>query len=431
MKTISPTHPDGPDRRSFLRDAGRMLGGAAASFALLPPGRAAAATADAAPRLHVPRPTLAEIGKARGIAVGGLMPDMPPAVLMTPVRDAVARIGLREFDAAVVICKNDEIMRADGSIDWSRPQAVIDYLRPHQVPVIWHTLFWSLASPYVRNITDRRQGVATLKRWIQDFLSHWGDYPVHSVQVVNELLDPWSTQRWGYNVHGLNGGPHPWISTIGEDAPELALRYAAEVVPPGTKLVLNERPLAIFGGNWGAYNRQRYLILATLRRWLDNKVPIDALGIQLHIAPAFQPVGSPHRLTRMDYIDIDTALAFMDEVAALGLEIHLTEFDCTDLYLAGLSREERRAKCAGYARRVLAPLLAHKAVRLFETWGISDSPVSSYLADPRWDQPDPRWGARPTAPRPREAMLYDAATNPHPKPVRHAVATALAAAAPR
>jgi GH35 family endo-1,4-beta-xylanase len=108
----------------------------------------------------------------------------------------------------------------------------------------------------------------------------------------------------------------------------------------------------------------------------------------------------------------------------------LTEFDCTDIYLAGKSREERREVCANYARELLQPLLAHKAVRSFQLWGMTDNPHDSYLtSDIEWDKPDRRWGDKPIASRPREAMLYDAGLQP--KPLRAAIAEALQGAPAR
>ena len=421
-------HPlAGLSRRKMLQASG-----AASLAAILPP--VGLARADTATKL--PAPSLAEIAAQKGLFLAAWLPfaafnlpDQPAAFPKAP--DGIADIYRHECTGFVADAKNDEIMRADGMLNAARPRRIVEFAKAAGVrPLVWHTLVWNKASPFVAAIKDRKDGIKTLKYWIEEFLTHWGDYPVQSIQVVNELHFPWSDHKWGYGTKAPDGTPHPWLAAIGDDAPELAFRFAAEVASPSTKLILNEATWTLTSGNLGAYDRNRAHILATLRRWQDAHVPIHGLGLQLHITPGFAPIGPRLLPGKGDYIDPSVQLAFLDKVAALGLEIHLTEFDCTDLYLAGKSRAERREICARYTRDFLPPLLAHKAVRSFQLWGMTDHPRDSYLAgDPAWDQPDPRWDGKPTAPRPREAMPYDASLAP--KPLRAAIADALAKAPKR
>ncbi|MFZ1990203.1 MAG: endo-1,4-beta-xylanase [Alphaproteobacteria bacterium] len=421
----SPFHRMMINRRLLLQTAGAASLAAIASPWTASPARAAPSLSS---------PSLGEIAGSKGLFFASWLPftafnlpDQPRWFPKAP--DEIADIYRYECAGFVGNAKNDEIMLDDGRLDGARPVRIFEFAKPTGKPIIWHALFWNRASPYIASIKDRKQGIATLKSWIQNFLTHWDNYPVHSIQVVNELHYPWSDHQWGYWTKGPKGAPHPWLSVIGDDAPELAFKFAAEVAAPGTKLILNEQTWALTSGNLGAYERNRKHILATLRRWLDAKVPINGLGLQTHITPGFAPIGARLLPSHGDYIDPKAQLKFFDEVAALGLEIHLTEFDCSDIYLAGKSRAERREECASYTRAFLKPLLKHKAVRSFQLWGMTDNLHDSYLADPEWDKPDRRWGDKPTAPRPREAMPYDAGAQP--KPLRAAIADVLAAAPAR
>jgi endo-1,4-beta-xylanase len=415
----SPRHTMMINRRQLLQAAG-AASLAAISPSLLPSLARAADT--------LPSPSLAEIAARKGLFLTSWLPftafnlpDQPAGFPKAP--DEIAQVYLHECAGYVADAKNDEIMMADGRLNGAVPTRIFEFAKPTSRPLIWHTLFWNRASPYVSAIKDRKQGIETLKAWVQNFLMHWGNYPVHSIQVVNELHYPWSDHKWGYQTKSPDGAPHPWLAAIGDDAPELAFKFAAEAAAPGTKLILNEQTWTLTSGNLGAYDRNRKRILSTLKRWLGAGVPIHGLGLQLHLTPGFAPIGARLLPGKSDYIDPSAQLAFLDEVAALGLEIHLTEFDCSDLYLAGKSQSERREICASYARQFLPPLLAHKAVRSFQLWGMTDNPHDSYLSDPTWDRPDRRWGDKPLAPRPREAMPYDA--NTRPKPLRVTLADVL------
>lgn len=416
------------DRRRTLAGIGAL------GIAGLVPGFGSRARAELEPP-PLPSPPLAEIAAPKNLLFASWLPfsafnlpDQPASWPRAP--DEIAKVYLHECAAYVADAKNNEIMQSDGSLNMIRPKRIFDFVKPTGRPLIWCTPFWDYASPYIAAIHDRAHGIATLKAWIQTFLTYWGDYPIHSIQVVNELHYPWSKHKWGYQTQSSTGGPHPWLAAIGDDAPELAFRFAAEVAAPSTKLILNEQTWALTSGNWGAYDRNRENILATLRRWLDKGVPIHGLGLQLHVAPGFQPIGRRLLPGNGDFMDAQAQLKFLDEVAALGLEIHLTEFDCTDLYLAGKSTAERRAVCAAYARELLPPLLAHKSVRSFQVFGLTDSRFDSYLVGlPEFDRPDKRWGDRQTVPPPREAMLYDA--DIRPKPLRAAIADVLAGAPQR
>ena len=409
------------DRRQVLQRAG------AASLAALTPCIAATR---AQPRTMLPLPSLGEIVAPKGLFLASWLPftafNLPDQSAAFPkAPDGIADIYRRECAGFVADAKNDEIMMVDGRLNGERPARILEFVKPTAKPIIWHTLFWDRASPFVAAIRDRQHGIDTLKSWIQNFLTHWGSFPVHSIQVVNELHYPWSDHKWGYSAKAPDGGPHPWLAAIGDDAPELAFKFAAEVAALGTKLILNEHTWTLTSGNLGAYERNRKRIIATLKRWQDARVPIHGLGLQLHVTPGFVPIEARLLPSHADYIDPAVQLKFLDEVTSLGLEIHLTEFDCTDIYLAGRSLAERRELCANYTRELLPPLLAHKAVRSFQLWGMTDNPHDSYLtAGSQWDKPDRRWGDKPVAPRPREAMPYDAELQP--KPLRAALAEVLA-----
>jgi hypothetical protein len=104
----------------------------------------------------------------------------------------------------------------------------------------------------------------------------------------------------------------PLLELLGPDYIEIGFR-AARVADPKALLCYN-----VYGLDYDTpgQERKRAAVLALLRRLKDRKVPIDALGTQAHLDWASQKDFKAETLQR-----------FLGEVAALGLQIFITELD--------------------------------------------------------------------------------------------------------
>ena len=104
---------------------------------------------------------------------------------------------------------------------------------------------------------------------------------------------------------------------------------------------------------------RRAAILALLRGMRSRGVPVHALGIQGHLSAAAR--------------DFDPAVfrRFVRDVAALGLEVYVTELDVTD---RGLPPDipARDAAVARVLRAFLDAALAEPALRMVVVWGPTD-----------------------------------------------------------
>ena len=107
------------------------------------------------------------------------------------------------------------------------------------------------------------------------------------------------------------------------------------------------------------HDRRRAATLALLAGLRARGVPIDALGLQAHIA-AFGPKIDQAKLAR-----------FLDAVRAMGLRILITEHDVDD---GGgpLSAEARDRGVADASGRLLDVVLDNPATIAVLTWGLSD-----------------------------------------------------------
>lgn len=169
---------------------------------------------------------------------------------------------------------------------------------------------------------------------------------LQSWDVVNEAIwledgRPDGLRKW------------PWLEMIGPEYIELAFRTAAEA-DPQAKLTYNDYGIETEAPDEAAKREQ---VLALLKRLKANGVPIGALGVQSHLHAAGEQPGAGLR-------------EFLKEVAALGLEVYITEMDVVSARIDGgkAGRDQATAKVYGdYA----SLMLADPSVKMLLTWGLS------------------------------------------------------------
>lgn len=178
---------------------------------------------------------------------------------------------------------------------------------------------------------------------------------------------------------------------------------AARAADPGARLAYNDYGIE-HEIPWQVAKRRHVLDL--LERLVRRGVPVDTLGIQSH-------------LTASEPFDAAAFGRFLDEVAALGLAIEITELDVDDRRLPPAIEDRDRA-AADFVRRYLDTCVARPAVRTVLTWGLSDR--TSWINDPRWGRR--RSDGLPSRPLPLDETLAR-------KPMWHAIAAAIANAPAR
>jgi endo-1,4-beta-xylanase len=169
---------------------------------------------------------------------------------------------------------------------------------------------------------------------------------VQSWDVVNEAIwledgRPDGLRKW------------PWLELIGPEYIELAFRTAAEA-DPQAKLTYNDYGIETEAPDEAAKRAQ---VLALLKRLKASGVPIAAMGVQSHLHAAGEQPGAGLR-------------EFLSEVAALGLEVYITEMDVVSAGISGgkAGRDRATAKVYGdYA----SLMLADPNVKMLLTWGLT------------------------------------------------------------
>ncbi len=263
---------------------------------------------------------------------------------------------------------------------------------------------------------------------LQDaFEKHFADVFAHFAQLdrkkgghlmpwcglVNEPLEPWSLAGGGSPWR-----TGPWLSAFdpGPDgAPgyifkafEFAEKYGRSTQ---TAFYLNEANCE--NDRFGRVMRPALLKLVENLKRAGRK--IDAVGLEAHLMP--QWMDDPRRP------DWRPFKKFLDDLAALGLAVYITELDVNDCMIEDMG--ERDKLVADYMRSFVSTCLSSRAVTMVTNWDFSDN-YSWYRGNELSESTFPtlgRWancGPRPACPRP---TIYDQALMP--KASRDGLARAL------
>jgi endo-1,4-beta-xylanase len=169
-----------------------------------------------------------------------------------------------------------------------------------------------------------------------------------SWNVVNEALRPGDDRPDGLRES-------LYVKTMGPDFFDLAFR-AAQAAAPGVLRVYND-----YGMEMGDKDSEakRAAVLRLLDRWIAQKTPVDAVGIQSHL-----------RISKNTF-DAGKFRAFLKEIASRGLKILITELDIYDETTPSDTPSRDRA-VADFYTRYLDVVLDEPAVKAVITWGLSD-----------------------------------------------------------
>ncbi len=301
-------------------------------------------------------------------------------------------IGLVEQQAGLVVPENDMKWRdinggAPGQDDYRQADAVAGFAVESGMALRGHNCLWYLRTPWwFFALPDRNAKERVLTEHIRTLAGRYRGI-VHSWDVVNEPLAP-------------NDGNSDWLrEALGPGYVDLAYHTARET-DPKARLVVNEHDIELDAPD---HEARRTALLDLLRRMQKAGTPVDAVGIQAHLTAVGGPPFSAERLRR-----------FLAAIAALGLEIQITELDVTDEG-APANIETRDRLVADTYRRFLDVALDEPAVKMVVTWGLSDR--HSWIV--RHETNGSRWrkDGLPSRPLPFDADL-------RPKPAFIAIAEA-------
>ncbi|WP_254305958.1 endo-1,4-beta-xylanase [Sphingopyxis sp. BSNA05] len=324
-----------------------MRGAVGAGFALGSP----------CPLLAAPRPdgSLAAIAASRGLSFGS----------------AVSARWLDHDKFAGLIARECDTITTENSLKWKYlepdrniredlpAKALAEFARHRDLDTRGHCFIWNhdeRMPAWLVEMTDglRRGRSRPLTRHMWRHAAYLGrTYPdITSWDVVNEAINP----RNGKIRHSaLN-------RLMGERFIDLAFRIMKRKAPRA-QLVYNDTI------SWEASSLHRDALLRLLERLLARNVPVDALGIQSHLG---NTLGRPRDETGWRL--------FLQEIEAMGLDIILTELDCSDRNIDDPDPGRRDAETAAFTRGYLDLTLDFANVKQIITWSLADG--VSYMNRP-------------------------------------------------
>ncbi len=191
--------------------------------------------------------------------------------------------------------KMEVILQKDGSLNFERPDRIVDFARTRGLAVHGHCLVWYAEDG---GRFPALQGDAFLNAYV-DYIRHvMGRYAgfIRTWDVVNEpVTDEGSTLR-----------DCLWSQKLGEDYIGLAYTAAHEADPDAI-LLLNEYNLEYTP-------KKRSTLLRAAERALKNGAPIHGIGTQTHIGGDVPP---------------GAIRAAIRDIVSLGLKVHVSEIDIT------------------------------------------------------------------------------------------------------
>lgn len=263
---------------------------------------------------------------------------------------AVAAGDILDPELAKVLKENCSILVSENSMKWAnlRPNKsfwnwtdidkLIEFANENGMKVKWHVLFWHQQnSPFVSSSWTREQAISMMHEHIETVMTRYKG-KIQEYEVVNEMFEENGSFR--NNV---------WYKTIGPDYIEIALKKAREV-DPNAKLYLNEF------NNEEKGHVKADAMFNMIKDFKERGVPIDGVGLQLHLDARYNYSEQAIRDNVQRYAD-------------LGLDVAFTEIDVRIPTDNPASYEQAQEDVYLMLYRIAKDF---EAVKTVITWGISD-----------------------------------------------------------
>lgn len=191
--------------------------------------------------------------------------------------------------------KMEYLLRADGSLQFDRADALVRFARQNGMGLHGHALIWyAQDGEYFQKLKTKPDAfLLAYTRYIQDVISHFTGF-IRGWDVVNEPV--WNDGR------GLR--PCLWREVLGDDYIGLALEAAHQADPSAT-LFLNDYNLELTP-------KKRTTFLKLCEKLLKDGAPLSGIGTQTHIDSGIEP---------------GLIKAAIKDIASLGLKVHVSEVD--------------------------------------------------------------------------------------------------------
>ncbi len=223
--------------------------------------------------------------------------------------------------------------------NWSDIDALVKFARENSIEVKWHTLFWHQQnSSFLGKLKTREDALAAMDSHISTIMERYKG-KIAEYDVVNEMFNEDGTFRKTL-----------WFNLIGREYIEHALKKAREA-DPDAKLYLNEY------NNEEQGNAKADAMFNFVKELKDGGVPIDGVGMQLHLS------------TEYNY-DFEKIRSNVRRYAEIGIDICFSE---VDVRMPLPPTDASLAKQTEIYTSLLRIAKEEPNVKSFITWGFTDN----------------------------------------------------------
>ncbi len=283
------------------------------------------------------------------------------AVNMDALATDAAYAALIRAQCRIVVAENamkwGALRPSPDGFNFDQADALVAFAEANRMKIRGHNLVWHRDNPkWFEAQATAANARGLLVAHIETVVGRYAGR-MHSWDVVNEAIDVADGRP-----DGLRNSP--WLRLVGEDYIELAFQTARDADPQAL-LTYNEYGIE---PETRAGEQKRAATIEMLRRMVARRVPVDAVGVQSHIA-AWTAQAGGNAAAAMPYGA--GLMRFIAEARELGLQVFVTEMDVNDRALPTDVPLRDAAVAAAY-RQYLDLVLFDPAVRAVLTWGITD-----------------------------------------------------------
>lgn len=255
---------------------------------------------------------------------------------------------LLKAQAGLIVPENslkwDQLQPEHGKFDFSKADGLLDFANNNKMSMRGHVLVWHQQLPAWLGSLNKQDLAMAMQQHINTVVSHYRG-KLQSWDVLNEII--------AEDGNGLRKSI--WLDNLGPQYIDQAL-LAAHKADPNVPLVINDYGLE---GDDPKTARKRATLLSLLKDLRSRGIPLQAVGLQAHLAAT--PTGPT----------FNTLPDFLHKLAALNLDVYITELDVNDSQLAaGISGRDKRV--ADIYEDFLSVVTKDPNVKLVATWGLSD-----------------------------------------------------------
>jgi endo-1,4-beta-xylanase len=286
-----------------------------------------------------PPPSTTDSLKAAGSAIGRAVGTAVQSRLLNGQYEAVAGREFSYFTAEYEM-KWSVHEPSAGFFDFSAGDAIVGYALSRGQRVKGHTFIWHGATPSWVNSLSPADLRAAFERHIRTVAAHYRGR-IHAWDVVNEAVAD----------DGVSLRDTVFRQKLGDSYIADAFRIAREA-DPTARLFYND-----YGGEGLTQKSNR--IYDLLRELLAAGVPIDGVGLQMHVSATGRPPNA-------------SIASNIRRLADLGLTVHISEMDVRVSGVSGSTQTRLELQRSAYYD-IVKVCVAEPRCEAITFWGFTDA----------------------------------------------------------